>query len=88
MATVSGTVSDFDQAAYKTSMASILDGVSAEDITLTVAAASVIVTAEIAALNETVAESPNFLRMISPIKKRKGTISFFGMAQDTSCSLQ
>ena len=30
--------------------------------------------------NETVAESPNFLRLISPIKKRKGTISFFGMA--------
>jgi lysyl-tRNA synthetase class II len=27
-----------------------------------------------------VAESPNFLRLISPIKKRKGTISFFGMA--------
>jgi len=66
VATVSGTVSDFDQAAYKTSLAATLTGVAASDITLTVASASVLVTADIStASSATAANAAAFLTSAS-----------------------
>ena len=57
MATVAGTVDTFDQASYKTKLAAFLDGnVTAADISLTVTAASIKVTAEIRTASASVSE--------------------------------
>ena len=48
-ATITATINTFDETAYRTNLASGLDGVSADDITLTVAGGSLIVTATIQA---------------------------------------
>ena len=55
--TVEGDVSSFDKVAYKTALASQIDGVYADDIQLTVSPASVVVTAVFAAANNTAAIS-------------------------------
>ena len=52
-----GTVQDFDEAAFKTNLAAMLDGVSSSDIGVTLTAASVIVTSEILLANVPVAAS-------------------------------
>ena len=56
-AIVSGTVEAFDGDAYRSNMASLLEGVDPSDITLTVSAASVRIVAEIIAANDSIAES-------------------------------
>lgn len=57
VATVAGTVDTFDQASYKTKLAAFLDGnVTAADISLTVTAASIKVTAEIRTASASVSE--------------------------------
>jgi len=55
--TVAGTISDFDESAFRASLASQIDGVSPDDILLEVAAASVAVTATIIPTSNTTADS-------------------------------
>jgi hypothetical protein len=55
--TVTGTLATFDEEAFKTNLASGLTGVGAEDITISTASGSVIVTSEITLASPSVADS-------------------------------
>lgn len=57
VAEVAGTVDEFNQAAFKQNLATLLEGVSPSDIEVSVAAASVVVTSRIVAPSQEVATS-------------------------------
>jgi len=56
-ATIAGTVDDFDEEAFKTNLASGLDGIEPTDITVSAAPGSVVVTSEIVTSDAAVADS-------------------------------